>query len=113
MKFRDIVNRIYIDPRKLTEYALNPSHPRGGHKAKVFRSALGYDIQNYEGLKSQIESQVLDAEATEGFADKHGQRYVIEIPIKGPSGNEVMVRTCWIVPPGLKEARLTTLIVRK
>jgi len=48
MKLGDIVDRIYIDPRKFTEYALNPSHPRGGHKARVFRSALGYDKQNYE-----------------------------------------------------------------
>ena len=58
MKLRDVVNRIYIDPRKLTEYALNPAHPRGGHKARVFRSALGYNIQNYESLKLQIESYV-------------------------------------------------------
>ena len=113
MKLSEIVDRIYIDPRKFTEYALNPSHPRGGHKARVFKSALGYDVQSYENLKSQIESQALDAEATEGIVDKHGQRYVVDIPIKGPSGNEVLVRTCWSVPPGMKEARLTTLIVRK
>jgi len=113
MKLRDVVDRIYLDPRKLTEYALNPNHPRGGHKARVFRSALGYNTQNYKSLKLQIESQVLDAEATQGLADKHGQRYVVDIPVQGQSGNEVVVRTCWIVPPGVKEARLTTLIVRK
>ncbi len=113
MKLKDIVNRIYIDPRKFTEYALNPGHPRGGHKARVFKSALGYDVQSYENLKSQIESKALDAEVTEGIVDKHGHRYVVDIPVKRVAGNEVMVRTCWIVPPGMKEARLTTLIVRK
>jgi hypothetical protein len=30
-----------IDPRKLTDYALNPNHPVGGNKAKVSESALG------------------------------------------------------------------------
>jgi hypothetical protein len=70
-------------------------------------------MKNYQSLKSQIESQVLDLEATAGAVDKHGQRYVVDIPIKGLSGSEIMVRTCWIVPPGSKEARLTTLIVRK
>ncbi|MGH7601044.1 MAG: DUF6883 domain-containing protein, partial [bacterium] len=83
------------------------------HKARVFKSALGCDAQNYENLKLQIESQAFDAEATEGIVDKHDQRYVVDIPVKGASGNEVMVRTCWIVPSGMKEARLTTLIVRK
>ncbi|MGH7597739.1 MAG: DUF6883 domain-containing protein, partial [bacterium] len=78
MKLSDIVDRIYIDPRKFTEYALNPSHPRGGHKARVFKSALGCDAQNYENLKLQIESQAFDAEATEGIVDKHGQRYVVD-----------------------------------
>ncbi len=113
MKLGDIVDRIYIDPRKLTEYALNPEHPRGGHKAKVFKSALGYDKQNYENLKSQIESQVLDSDAKEGMTDKHGKRYVVDILIKGYSGKEAMIRTCWLVPPGTKEGRLTTLLVRK
>ena len=36
-----------IDPRKLTEYALNPEHPVGGNKAKVFESTLAR-IQSVE-----------------------------------------------------------------
>lgn len=29
-------------PHKLTGYCLNPEHPRGKHKARVFASALGF-----------------------------------------------------------------------
>lgn len=29
-------NRAVIDPRKLTNYALNPDHPVGGNKTRVF-----------------------------------------------------------------------------
>jgi hypothetical protein len=29
-----------IDVRKLEDYCLNPSHPRGRHKARVLREAL-------------------------------------------------------------------------
>ncbi|WP_430516888.1 DUF6883 domain-containing protein [Bradyrhizobium yuanmingense] len=32
-----------IDIRKLKDYCLNPSHPRGRHKARVFRDSL--DLQ--------------------------------------------------------------------
>jgi hypothetical protein len=47
-------NNAKIDPRKLTEYALNPEHPVGGNKAKVFESALGYNKSNADVLMKQI-----------------------------------------------------------
>ena len=31
----------FVDMRKLTDYCLNPHHPRGRHKAYVFQNALG------------------------------------------------------------------------
>ncbi len=113
MKFGEIVDSVYIDLRKFTEYALNPEHARGSHKARVFKSALGYDRENLQELKAQIEAKILLMEADEGMADKHGRRFVVDLPITGPSGKQAVVRTCWLVPPGSKEARLTTLLVRK
>jgi hypothetical protein len=63
MKFLEIVERVNIDPRKLTEYALNPEAPWGRHKAIVFEKALGITQQNYADLLVQIEQHVLAAEA--------------------------------------------------
>ena len=40
-----------IDIAKLRDYCLNPQHPRGQHKARVFRSALGLDESNAEELR--------------------------------------------------------------
>lgn len=34
-------NEAVLDIRKIEDYCLNPSHPRGRHKARVFREALG------------------------------------------------------------------------
>jgi len=34
-----------VDLRKLTEYCLNPDHPRGKHKARVF-ATLGFTLEN-------------------------------------------------------------------
>jgi hypothetical protein len=47
-------NRGIIDPRKLTEYALNPAHPVGGNKARVFESALGFTKNNADDLMGQL-----------------------------------------------------------
>ena len=48
------VGNASIDSRKLTDYALNPEHPVGGNKAKVFESALGYNKSNAEEFMQQI-----------------------------------------------------------
>jgi hypothetical protein len=47
MKWKEIVNRLAIDPRKLTEYALNPDNPVGKDKAIVFQNSLGFSKDNY------------------------------------------------------------------
>ncbi|MEQ8970097.1 MAG: hypothetical protein RIE73_06830 [Coleofasciculus sp. C1-SOL-03] len=47
MKWKAIVNRLAIDPRKLTEYDLNPDNPVGKDKAIVFQNRLGFSKDNY------------------------------------------------------------------
>jgi hypothetical protein len=39
-----------FDIRKLEDYCLDPSHPRGRHKARVFRDALGLSRQDAAGF---------------------------------------------------------------
>jgi hypothetical protein len=38
-----------VDRRKLTAYCLNPEHPRGKHKARVF-ATLGFTAENADEL---------------------------------------------------------------
>ncbi|CCQ51614.1 Possible adhesin/hemolysin precursor [Crocosphaera watsonii WH 8502] len=64
MKLKELFNHIEINPRKLTEYALDPENPKGANKALMFQRHLGYNKDNYQLLLNQIYAQVLDAEAT-------------------------------------------------
>jgi hypothetical protein len=43
-----------IPPAKLRDYALNPAHPHGRHKAQVFAAALGYTQQHWPALRDAI-----------------------------------------------------------
>ena len=43
-----------IDVRKFTSYCLNPDSRQGRHKARVFKTALGYDLGNYLDLIDSI-----------------------------------------------------------
>jgi filamentous hemagglutinin len=35
-------HRAVVGARKIVDYALNPNHPVGRHKARVFAAALGF-----------------------------------------------------------------------
>lgn len=114
MKLKELVNHLEINPRKLTEYALNPDNPKGANKALMFQRHLGYTKDNYQPLLDQIYDQALDAEATFQFKDEHGERYQIDLEIKGrETDQQEIVRTGWIRELNAKTARLVTLYVKK
>nr|WP_285858223.1 T7SS effector LXG polymorphic toxin [Bacillus safensis] len=105
-------NKATIDPRKLTDYALNPNHPVGGNKAKVFESALGYNQSNARQLMEQIQKNLASTTATLGKVDQYGQRYTVDMLIKGPNGKTATVRTGWIIKSGSNTPEMTTLFVK-
>src|SRR5690606_37171890 len=88
-------NKAIIDPRKLTEYALNPNHPVGGNKARVFESALGFTQNNADDLMRQIRQGVMEHTPVPGKIDQFGTRFTVDIPVVGASGDGT-VRTGWI-----------------
>ena len=100
-----------IKPKKLTDYALNPDHPVGGNKARVFKSALGYDKNNAGELIEQIYSKLPESEAVMGKLDQYGQRYTVDMSITGVNGNTATVRTGWIVKTECEIPSLTTLYI--
>ena len=104
-------DRAVIDPRKLTEYALNPDHPVGGNKARVFESALGFNKGNADDLLSQIRQGVANNPAVAGKVDQFGARYTVDIPVVGPTGSGV-VRSGWIYKTGSDIPELTTIFVK-
>lgn len=103
--------RAEIDRRKLVDYALDPNHPVGGNKARVFESTLGYNQSNADGLLTQIRDGVTKHPAVPGRVDGHGARFTVDIPVTGPKGSAT-VRTGWIVTTPDAPPRLTTLFVK-
>lgn len=43
-----------LDMRKIEDYCLAPSHPRGRHKARVFREALGLQRSDASWLRDAL-----------------------------------------------------------
>ncbi|MFV1995633.1 MAG: DUF6883 domain-containing protein [Verrucomicrobiales bacterium] len=101
-----------VDISKVRNYCLNPQHPRGKHKARVFKSALGLTQADAEDLKAKIEGIVLIANCQAGEEDSHGQRFVVDFEIER-GGRSAPVRTSWIVKRGEEAPRLTSCYIRE
>lgn len=102
-----------IKDDKFIKYSLNFDSDRGRHKARVFQSALGYDLTNYASLVEQIAYGVVSQPSILGLLDEHGQRYTVDILVTGPNSQSVVVTTAWIVRPGSDVPDLTSAYVKK
>lgn len=103
-------DRAVVDVEKLRDYCLNPAHPRGRHKARVFAAALGLTADRAEELRETLLGVAAMEEATPAEEDFYGRRYVIDFQMKGPHG-PVGVRAIWIVRADEDFPRLTTCFV--
>jgi hypothetical protein len=99
-----------VDLQKLTGYCLNPEHPRGKHKARVF-ATLGFTEENAEELRAALLTAATSTDAQPAASDQFGDRYVVEFEIRGPRRSGV-VRSTWIVRRGETAPRLTSCFVK-
>lgn len=100
-----------VDIRKLRDYCLNPDHPEGKHKARVFLGKLGITANDSEWLRQRILEGVLLFEAVEEEPTEFGRRFVVDLPISRGAGvdlSKALVRTAWIIRQGEDFPRLTT-----
>ena len=98
-----------VDMRKLLEYCLNSSHPRGRNKARVFAS-VGIREADAEELRTALLAAAREAEADLGAASVFGQRYVVDFDLVRRRG-VVKIRSTWIVRAGDDLPRLTSCYV--
>jgi hypothetical protein len=101
--------RAEIPRSKIEGYVLNPVHEEGKEKARVFKSALGFDQLNWELFKQRILDELPYHEAKPSQTSKWGDSYIVVLPITGPNGNTVEVRTVWMVKAGTDFPSLITI----
>ena len=94
---------------KLRDYCLNPAHPRGRHKARLFASVLNLTQEDAEFLREHLLGAALDGNAIPTLRDEFGQRYQIDSELT--RGRRATIRSAWIVLRGERIPRLTTCFV--
>jgi hypothetical protein len=96
-----------LDIRKIEDYCLSPSHPRGRHKARVFREALGLQRSDGAWLRDILLEAARSGEASPIAIDPWGTHWRLDATI-GRQGKSAVVRTIWIMRTGESEPRFVT-----
>jgi hypothetical protein len=102
-------DRAIVDIQKLSAYCLNPHHPRGRNKARVFAS-VGMRAGDAEELRAGLLAAAADGEAQVGIANTYGRRYTVDFELVRQS-KTVRIRSTWIVLSGEELPRLTSCYV--
>lgn len=102
------LDRAEISIGKISNYVLNPDHPTGGNKARVLKSALGFDQGNATEFTQAIYDGLRHAKAVKQKDLGFGTRYKVTMMVTGPNGKTKPIRTAWIKDKETGKMRLTT-----
>mgnify|MGYP000586050513 CR=1 FL=1 len=100
-----------VEIQKLREYCLNPDHPRGKHKARVFESALGLTREDAEQLRSALLTAIREEKAEQLFEDEYGTRYRLDFQMDVDS-SRAEISSIWIVRLDETFPKLVTCYIR-
>jgi hypothetical protein len=92
---------------KLVNWALDLTHERGQHKARVFASALGITVGHWRYLHNQILAAIPTAEVRGTRITPFGVAYEVVVMIDGLNGKTLPVVTTWMLEPD-EPPRLTS-----
>ena len=88
---------------KLEDYVLNPEHPMGKNKAKVFREVLGIERWHAVAFAELIRTSLPKAHAAKQESDDFGERWTTFHEIVGLIGKSAIVTVAWMFITGSDE----------
>lgn len=98
---------------KIREYVLNPLHHEGKHKAYMFESVLGINLDNAHILRSMLLNAAAFSDEVEARGDNgFGAVYVLRFPVTTTKGTATVL-SAWIIRHGEDFPRLTTCYIVK
>ena len=92
---------------KIEDYLLNLGHPIGGGKAGFFLR-FGFSRENWSLLADALRQHAQANPVTSSISDEDGTTYLVEGPLRTPSGRRPALRTVWLVETGKLAPRFIT-----
>jgi hypothetical protein len=103
------------DPARFSGYLLSKTHPKGRHKARVFRSVLGFESRHSDDLRTSLLEGVRTTPIAkvEGGFEPGRWKCTIDIEVQGAEGRRAIVRSIWEAAEAPKPPRLLTAYVKR
>ena len=96
---------------KVEDYALNPFHRQGQHKARVFESALGITAANADTLRTALLNAAANSDAaTYNGNNGYGDVYEVRFSLTTPKATATVL-SAWIIRSGEDFPRLITCFI--
>jgi len=89
-----------VDVRKLRDYSLNEQHPKGKHKAHLFRKLLGITAADWLFLGEQLIAGLAKELVQNPVNSQWGVQYHIVSNVTGRNEQTKLVKSAWIIRPG-------------
>jgi hypothetical protein len=83
---------------QVVDYCLNPNHPRGKDKARVFASVLNITLNNEQQLADLVQQAAVDGEVTKETTTAFGQYYRVDWTISLRGQRKVKRKAPWNSP---------------
>lgn len=99
-----------ISMQKLIRYCLNPEHPSGKHKARVFESALGITANNADILRELIQTAAIEGEVVQQDTTAFGQQFKVDWIVADT--NSIELRTIWEITVRNPNPRLISAFIK-
>ena len=96
-----------IEPRKLTQYLLDVTHPVGGPKARFFVQH-GLSPNEPEAFETALLEHANVRDVVETTDRTHGRNYVVVCQITTPDGRNPCIKVVWSSQPRSRAKRLVT-----
>lgn len=103
-------DRAFVDIAKLRAYTLNPAHSVGGHKARVFKAALGIGLEDAEKLAAALRGAAARDEAILERRNSFGAHYSLHF-IFEHMGRVRELRSLWTIRTGEEFPRYVSAFV--
>ncbi len=83
-----------VEITKVVGYLLNPDHPKGAAKAKLFQ-AVGFSTEKVDEFIAALRQQAATNKIADVIEHSHGVKTVVDCFMPTPSGRPYCIRTVW------------------
>jgi hypothetical protein len=101
------VNSAIVTQSKVAGYLLNPAHATGASKAAFFMR-FGFGADEWRQLAEALLQHAAENEVARMESTHYGTRYVVDGPLRSPSGHVLNIRSAWFIDVGSEILRFVT-----